>query len=146
MPKSGRMASPSPSTTANTLVAMAMERKGAAEDAINAYDRSLMLNGRNASSIVGKAMLLSADGRRAEAEELLKSADDLWPPVARLRASILSAMGKEEEALELLKDASREDGGDEKTARAGASLSAQLGKRKDRRYFISLLSAKGAAQ
>ena len=126
--------------------AMAMERKGAADDAINAYDRSLMLNGRNASSIVGKAMLLSADGRRAEAEELLKSADDLWPPVARLRASILSAMGKEEEALELLKEASREDGGDEKIARAGASLSAQLGKRKDRKYFTSLLSARGAAQ
>ncbi len=126
--------------------ALAMEQKGVADSAMDAYDRSLQINGFNSSAMVKKALLLSAGGRRTEASELLKSVSDLWPPVARLRADVLEAMGKTEEALELLKIAAREDSEDVKTVRAGISVAARLGRRKDRKYFTSLLRPESAVQ
>ncbi len=125
---------------------MAMEQKGTDDSAMEAYDRSLQLNGLNVTSTVRKALLLSANGRNTESEELLKNAVELWPSVARVRASILEAIGKREYALQLLKEAAREDSEDVKIVRAGISISAKLGKRKDRKYFASLLSTGGAVQ
>jgi tetratricopeptide (TPR) repeat protein len=124
---------------------MAMEQKGDENMAIEAYDRSLQLNERNVTSVVRKSALLSGAGRRTEALELLNTAEPLWPSVARLQASILESMGRSEDALALLKEAARVDSGDMKIIRAGISISASLGRRKDRRYFTSILDGKEEA-
>ena len=124
---------------------LAMEQKGDEDKAIEAYDRSLQLNERNVTSVIRKSALLSGAGRKTEALELLNTAEALWPSVARLRASIMESMGRSEEALALLKEAVRLDRGDMKIIRAGISISTSLGRRKDRRYFTSILDGKEEA-